>query len=402
MTLYPYQQQCVEFHLQHQYSLDFCSPGLGKTRIALETARQAGGKVAVFGPTFLERVWMDETAEIGGPRITYFPYSMLHKVPVEQLEGYSFWVAEEVHYCKSPGSRRTEAFYNLLKKLQPQYFLGLTGTPIRNRIPDLWTLLAFCNVNPQNTSGLKLGPPFDRYHGFARHFCNVKKMKIAGHTVTKYLDLKDGMLPELKALLKDKMIKFTVEEVLKDLPELTRKHVHMPLAPTPKLQETFDAYMAGAKIDPRAKADSAYLKSPATVEYCLGLILGGSGPLVIFTDHVESAKHISVNIPGAVMITGATPMHVRQEAVEQFQAGKHKALVATIGAMSVGVTLTAARHVVFNDSSWVPSDNVQAEKRIHRIGQKNACWSHLIESSPTDRYINKTLTEKMDAITGIV
>jgi len=72
-------------------------------------------------------------------------------------------------------------------------------------------------------------------------------------------------------------------------------------------------------------------------------------------------------------------------------------LAATIGSLSVGVTLTAARHVVFNDLSWVPGDNLQAEKRIHRIGQKNACTAHYIEASETDAYIRKTLEEKQAA-----
>jgi SNF2 family DNA or RNA helicase len=197
------------------------------------------------------------------------------------------------------------------------------------------------------------------------------------------------------------MIRYRVEDVLKDLPELTRKIVEVEAAPTAGLEDAFEAYLSGSKADPTAKARSALVKAPMTVEYCQTLQEGGSGPLLVFTDHVESAKLLADRL-GVRPITGASPMHERMATVERFQTGRIPAVVATIGALSVGVTLTAARHVVFNDLSWVPSDNAQAEKRIHRIGQKNACFAHYIESTPTDAYIRKTLLEKSESISKVI
>lgn len=395
-VLYPFQSQAVAFHLAHHYSLNASEMGTGKSLMALETARRSGLSVAVFGPTFLAGVWAAEGRE-AGVKFRYFPYSTIHKLQVRDLAGFDFWIADECHYLQGPTTRRTHAFYSLLKTRPPAYFLGLSGTPIRNRVPNIWTLLAFCSMNPKGTSGKKLEGELTKYYAFSRYFCHTEVMRVKGRRIEKFSGLRDERLSEFKSLLRDKMIRFRVEDVLKDLPEMTRKAVPMAMAPVAGLEEAFESYQKGRKADVTAKAMSALLKAPATADYCNDIYEGGSGPLVVFTDHVESAKLLRQKI-GGLLITGATSMAERQEAVLQFQAGRHKAIIATIGALSVGVTLTAARHVVFNDLSWVPSNNLQAEKRIHRIGQRDACFCHFIDATPTDRHIRETLYEKLKTI----
>jgi SWI/SNF-related matrix-associated actin-dependent regulator 1 of chromatin subfamily A len=170
------------------------------------------------------------------------------------------------------------------------------------------------------------------------------------------------------------------------------------LKDTPELRADFEAYCRGKVIDSSSKRLSALLKAPATAEYANELYGGNSGPLLIFTDHVEAAKLISQGVNGSNIITGSTPMDARQATVAAFQRGEIPALVATIGTMATGFTLTASRNVIFNDMSWTPSDNLQAEKRIHRIGQKNACVKHVMLATLTDSHIFKTLESKQKHI----
>lgn len=400
MGLYSFQQQAVDFHLAHHYSLNCSEMGLGKTRMALETAARVKTSPLVIGPAFLKWTWLNE-AKRNNQVIHYIPYSMLHRVKLADVKGFDFWIADEVHYVKNPTALRTHAFYSLLKTCLPQYFIGLTGTPIKNRVPDFWTLLAFCGLNPKNTSGTKLAGELAHYRKFSRYFCFTELMDIRGRKIEKFKGIKPERIDEFKALLKDKMIRFKVGDVYQQLPKLVRKEVllKIPKAPQdPRLKEIFQAYMSGHKVDSTAKKSSALLKAKATAEYCNDLIDGGSGPLVVFTDHVEPAKALSEAISGSLIVTGQTPMEVRQTAVSRFQTGSVSALVATIGSLSVGVTLTASKHVVFNDLSWVPADNLQAEKRIHRIGQDNVCFAHYIDSTATDQYIRGTLFEKLATI----
>lgn len=268
-------------------------------------------------------------------------------------------------------------------------------------------MLAFCNQNPHGTSGQLLEGDLAKYYGFARYFCKAEQLKLRGRTIWKFHGVKEEKLPELKGLLKGKMIRFLVKEVLGELPPMTRQDVPleimMPAGEEDALAKTFGAYLSGRKSDIKAKTASAALKAAGTATYCRELMEGGSGPLLIFTDHLESAAILARSLgAGVLLATGETPVEERMKMVDRFQTGKIPALVATIGALSVGVTLTAARHVVFNDLSWVPADNLQAEKRIHRIGQKDACFAHYIEATATDRYIKKTLFEKMETIQKVI
>jgi len=400
VNLYPYQEEAVRYHLAHHYSINACEMGLGKTRIAIATAKEAGLKPLVFGPAFLQKTWEMESEELRCD-IRYCAYSQLHKLSIKEASTYKIWVCDEAHALKSPTTQRTTLFYSLLKNVLPTYLLLMTGTPIKNRAPDFWALLGFCGLNPKGTSGKILEGIYAKYNGFASHFCLSSEMRIHGRSFLKYGDVREDRIAELKSYLEDKFIRFRVQDVLKDLPPISRKDVWVDLGvpDNPILQDVFDAYMAGRKVDSVAKVSSSILKSRHTAKYCEELMDGGSGPLVIFSDHVEPVTMIAETLGDkAVAVTGKTLAATRAEIVAKFQAGRIPYLVATIGSLSTGVTLTSSRHCVFNDLPWVPSDLLQAEKRIHRIGQDAACWSHFIDSTPTDRYIRKTLLEKITAI----
>lgn len=394
MNLYPFQEQCVEYALAHHYSLNCCEMGLGKSRIALASAKLSGKRLAVFGPAFLRSTWEMEAVQ-AGTDFSYFPYSMLHKVKAREVEDFGFWVADECHMLKSPTANRTHAFYALLKGALPKYFLGLTGTPIKNRAYDFWTLLAFCGLNPSGTSGAALSGELTKYRAFCRYFCESSLQEIRGARFEKFGAIKEGKIEEFKALLRGKYIRFRADQVLKELPEFTKINVQLDgLRPDKELAEEFEAYTEGRKKDVTAKSRSALLKVNQTAQYVEQMRENNSGPIVIFSDHVEPVKRLAERF-GCKPISGAMPSEERANAVDDFQAGRARFIVATIGSLSVGVTLTAASHVVFNDVSWVPSDNNQAEKRIHRIGQAKACFAHYIHATPTDAHITKLLEEKL-------
>lgn len=409
MKLYPFQMEAVNFHLQAKYSINASEMGTGKSIVALELLKRVGGKCLVLGPAFLEDNWHFEAKRFG-VSIQYVRYSDLKTLRVlsedpKKIGMLTAVVADEVHYLKNPQAKRTYYFDMLLRRLKPEYFLGLTGTPIKNRIPDLYSLLRFCSMCPTETNGMQLetkGPmTLAKWHKFANMFCYKQEFTVNGIRVPKYTGVKPNMVPVLKKILNGKLHRVTTEEVLPEMPPITRVPVLMKLKKVDGLKEAFMEYLENGKATSRAKAQSALLKAPSTIEYVESILEQSGGPVLVFTDHISSADMVGVRF-SAPVIQGKTTTKNRTKIVKEFQDGQHPVLVATIGALSVGVTLHKANHVVFNDQSWKPSDNLQAEKRVHRIGQKRPCFIHIIQSSETDQYITKSLEEKLTAIRKVI
>jgi SWI/SNF-related matrix-associated actin-dependent regulator 1 of chromatin subfamily A len=122
-------------------------------------------------------------------------------------------------------------------------------------------------------------------------------------------------------------------------------------------------------------------------------------PLVVFSAHRAPIDTLGER-DGWATITGSTPQHVRAEIVRQFQEGELKGVGLTIGAGGVGITLTRASTMLFVDLDWTPAMNIQAEDRIHRIGQKaqSAHYIHLVSDHPLDQRVHQLLAAKMDLI----
>ena len=103
-------------------------------------------------------------------------------------------------------------------------------------------------------------------------------------------------------------------------------------------------------------------------------------------------------------LTGDTPMIARQAAVDRFQNDPGCSLfIGNLIAAGVGLTLTAASHVVFAELDWVPGNVSQAEDRCHRIGQKNSVLvQHLVIDGSIDAEMAKRIVAKQAVIDAVV
>ena len=95
-------------------------------------------------------------------------------------------------------------------------------------------------------------------------------------------------------------------------------------------------------------------------------------PVVVFCEHQEVVeavqKHLKTQRIGFVTIDGSVSRNDRQEAIDQFQAGKVPVFIGSKAAKE-GITLTRARHLLFLERYWTSAEEEQAEDRIRRIGQ---------------------------------
>jgi SNF2 family DNA or RNA helicase len=327
-------------------------------------------------------------------------YSQL-KYAGEFFEWAQIVIADEIHFLKNVKALRTKAFHYFIDKFPPERLIGLTGTPIKNRVTEWYSLLLLMKHSPWRSNGLQLVPPYHSYTGFCKYFSHQVVKRFGSREFIQYEGVRN--VGDLKKILSGKYIRRKAKDVL-ELPPITR--INVPASKVAakddyQLRDAWETFQSEKKHISTAKATSAQLKAQFTIKYAQDLIDQGE-PVVIFSDHVQAVQDMGAGIKNAGSITGAINVDLRNKIINKFNEGKIDALVATIGTVSIGYTLTRARHVIFNDLSWVPGDMAQAEKRIHRIGQKEKCFVHRIYRSSIDEYIIKQLTGKIEEIDKVV
>lgn len=268
----------------------------------------------------------------------------------------------------------------------------MTGTPMTNRPPDLWGVLTCLG---------KAEEVFDSYKAFCRMFGNPTGGK-------------DWQMPELDVPLRLRrvMLRRTKDEVLKDLPPWTDRTLTVDVPDDAELTDELAAIYDEFRDDLEAELESremppfhrlakvramlAAAKSAALMEL-LDDYEANDTPVVVFSVHKPPVR-LAAQRPGWALITGETKNEDRQTLVDQFQAGKLKGLALTIGAGSVGITLTRASDMIFVDLDWTPALNHQARDRINRIGQKaeSLTYTTLVIDHPVDERVSELLAWKTE------
>lgn len=125
------------------------------------------------------------------------------------------------------------------------------------------------------------------------------------------------------------------------------------------------------------------LKAPAVARYVRELLeQDPDARVLVFGWHRSVMARIAHDLfdiaPHIRVIDGKTPEHDRATAIERFQAGESRVLVLGIATAREGITLTAANRVVIAEASWTPTQNGQAIKRAHRIGQTRPVFAQFL------------------------
>jgi SWI/SNF-related matrix-associated actin-dependent regulator 1 of chromatin subfamily A len=370
--------------------------GLGKTIQAIATLAHVEGPACIVCPAYLKQNWYAEIDKFlpgaaSDKAITVLSYEKFGKFPPSRC---SILIFDEAHYLKNMQSKRTKFAHAYVSLNKPKYLLLLSGTPIKNRVTEFYSLMKLCSYNPRKTSGLPLTKGFTV---FANYLCHSQTMNTPYGTAKKYYGLKNKSL--LLKYLKGKYFTATND---KPLPTLNRQNIIVDAIKNKQLVEQLEEDFANNHIS-TAKKNIAIEKAGFTAKYVNDCISSSEKPILVFSDHIESCFAIKTElnakgVTSVTVITGSTPSDQRHKIVVDFQQGLIDVLVCTIGSMSTGFTLTATNRVVFNDLSWCPADNEQAEKRIHRIGQMKNCYVIRILSEGIDRKIIEVLQEKQNTL----
>nr|NIP98650.1 hypothetical protein [Akkermansiaceae bacterium] len=434
--LFAHQVEGIAFLLARRRAILADDMGLGKTRQSIVSLRHAEpeGPYLVICPASVKLNWKREIREVhpeapceilhgkdGGNLPRDFAgwaivnYDLLGK-RITELNALSWKgiVFDEAHYLKNYRSQRSRHARSLaLEGGSDPVVHALTGTPLTNRPRDLFPLLQLVR-HPLGRSFLS----------FAKRYCNAVQ--------NDYGWITDGAsnLEELTLQLHGIMIRRRKEEVL-DLPPKLRSWLEVPVpegTATAEMREVLESLFlarAGQETPPahdgpptggdrnrvrllakltKAREKLAAAKVKSTINLLEDVIEQGEKAIVFscFDRPVQAiAKHFGEQ---CVVLTGKTPTAKRQGLVDRFQDDDGPRLfVANIVAGGVGINLTAARQVVFNDLDWVPANHWQAEDRAYRIGQAAAVNVHyLVARGTVDEFVRNVLEVKSALAEAVV
>ena len=310
-------------------------------------------------------------------------------------------IIDEIHKCKNPTSIRGKA----IQKLNPTYKLGLTGTPLMNRVEELYNILKW------------LGAETKTFTQFKQYYCNF-----GGYMNREIIGYKN--LPQLREVLATCMLRRRKEDVL-DLPDKLYKTEYLELDKK-SMKMYMDIRQELIKKISEIVLDSNPLSKLLRLRQLTGGLLdentvkfdrvleileeakANKRKVIIFSQwkaEIDAlCNYLEANSIHPFVIDGTVKAEDRQAIVNKYQSVKDFAVIAgTIGAMGTGLTLNTAETVIFLDKAWTPADNKQAEDRAHRIGTKhNVNIISLVCKDTIDEYIENMLVEKQDLFNNIV
>ncbi|HSR97030.1 MAG TPA: DEAD/DEAH box helicase [Kofleriaceae bacterium] len=283
---------------------------------------------------------------------------------------------------------------DVIKRLRSRFALVLSGTPLENRLDELYSVVEFIDDR-------RLGPAF-RF--FDRHRVVDDKGKVLGYQ----------RLDELRTRLAPVLLRRTRESVAQQLPPRTTEVVR--IAPTGEQLEIHDANMRTvaqivrkpyltemdllrlrkALLLCRMAADSTFLvdkRTPAyssklrELEVLLVRLCAEGRKIVLFSEWTTMLDLIErvlrANQLRWVRLDGSVPQKKRQQIVHEFQRDPECRLFLTTNAGSTGLNLQAADTIVNVDLPWNPAVLEQRIGRAHRMGQKRPVHAFVLVTEGT-------------------
>ena len=372
-------------------------------------------EIEKFAPDMTVCVLHGKNTEINindeSPFLYITTYGMAVRIEkIQQIE-WDILILDEAQAIKNPATKQTKT----IKAIKAKTKIAMTGTPIENRLSDLWSLFDFLD------SGIL---------GNAKEFTNFTKN--ISQNSSDYSKLRNIINPFILRRLK------TDKNVISDLPEkiekkeytaLSRKQIVLYNKLIKELNKSIketegiarkglvmssimkfkqicnhpDQYVGGVEFKPDQSGKFDKLK-----EICEN-IYEKREKVLIFTQFKEMTEPLSdfleqiFNKKGLVL-HGGTSVKKRSEMVELFNSDEYiPYMVLSLKAGGVGLNLTAANHVIHFDRWWNPAIENQATDRAFRIGQKKNVIVHKFISAGTiEEKIDSMIEEKQGLARDII
>ncbi|PZF87730.1 ATP-dependent helicase [Micromonospora endophytica] len=309
-------------------------------------------------------------------------------------------IADEAQTMKNDSTKTAHA----LRGIPSVHRLALSGTPIQNRLEDLWALLDW------TTPGL-LGSK----SAFRRHFAGpirnateaprIQLAKLTNLVALRRRKDDPAIAPELPAkTISDQAVALTAEQIglyqavvddslttIADLDENARRGRILALLTALKQICNHPAQYL-KETEPELPGRSGKLDALTEI---IDITSAEESPALVFTQFVAMGRlivdHLRARGIGVDFLHGGLDITQRQRLIDDFQHGVLANLVLSTHAAGTGLTLTRAEHVIHYDMWWNPAVEDQATDRAYRIGQTHPVQVHRL-------VCEGTLEERIDTI----
>ncbi|MBN1178233.1 MAG: ATP-dependent helicase [Anaerolineae bacterium] len=421
--LRPYQQRGLSWlAFLRQWGLGACladDMGLGKTiqTIALflhdREAGHSNGPVLVVCPTSVVGNWAREIARfapslqvmihhgsdrLGGEAfldaaaqidVVISTYALARRdEEVLETVGWSGIVLDEAQNIKNPAAKQTQA----IRRIASGYRIALTGTPVENRLSELWSIMQFLNpgyLGSQQAFRSQFALPIERYQdqeaaGQLRNLIQPFVLRRLKTDPTIIQDLPEKLENKVYCTLTPEqatLYQAVVQDALQQVEEaegMQRKGLVLSMLTRLKQICNHPAHFLG---DGSALADRS--GKLARLGEMLEEVLAVDERALIFTQFAEMGgllqQYLQDTFEGEVLfLHGGTPAKHRDRMITRFQEERHgpSLFVLSLKAGGLGLNLTRANHVFHFDRWWNPAVENQATDRAFRIGQRKDVWVH--------------------------
>jgi superfamily II DNA or RNA helicase len=325
-----------------------------------------------------ESVWLDADLVITS-------YGFLARAPRLLTRSWRLVVLDEAQAIKNPGTRQSR----LVKQLKADARIALTGTPIENRMGDLWSIFDFINPGLLGSSA--------QFSTFAK--------RLADRPHNAYGPLRELVRPYILRRLK------TDKSIVADLPDktevkafcsLSRKQAALYQQAVKELASQIDGIEGMQRrgivlatlmrLKQICNHPSQWLGDGAWEEKESGKfarlrdiseeVAARQEKALIFTQFKEATAPLAAFLASVfgragLILHGGTEVRKRQELVRKFQDDESiPFFVLSVKAGGTGLNLTAASHVIHFDRWWNPAVENQATDRAFRIGQTRNVLVH--------------------------
>lgn len=421
-TLYPYQLagwRWLKFLLAEGIGgLLADEMGLGKTLQVIAAVSDSGGgplrPALIVAPGSLLENWRREIARFAPHLRALKHHGPLRSGRPAELQGYDVvitsydnavgdnsllnmvhWkvvILDEAQFIRNPTAQRTRA----VKHLRREAGLAMTGTPVENRLLDLWSIMdfvlpghlgdakAFEAQFPDDVDGAARLEPLISPLMLRRRIAEVAKDLPVRIDIPQVLELDDDEAAAYDAERERISAEYGAAATLVSLTSLRRFCAHPSL-------------MNGTSAIADPMSFSKFRRLDEIVEE----IFAKGEKVIVFTSFTAMADMIARHVGArfvafAGIIDGRLAIDDRQPLIDRFSAVKGgAALVLNPKAGGAGLNITAANHVIHYNPEWNPALEDQASARAHRRGQELPVTVHrLLVADTVEDVVDERLTRK--------